>query len=326
MLTLPRMFVATSRSHTEPLALVEIPSRPLRANELRVKVVAVGVNPVDWKMREGGPLHLAYSVIGPGKPFVPGIDFAGEVIEAGAAAELTVGARVVGGTDFSRGQHGSYATEVIVRRDQVAVVPESVSLDDAAALPVPAVTAWMAMQEHQRIGPGDKVLVLGAAGGVGLMALQLAKMLGAVAVGVCSSRNVALVEAEGAIAVDYTAGDALEAARAHGPYQLVLQLVGSDVYPLRRCTALLTPSGSVELVVIQPSDGPAVAWGTLTFSRRVRTLLGAPNRVRLEPLVEALAKGALRPRIEASFALADAEKAHERSRSGKVVGKLLLHP
>ena len=60
------MKVATSRSHTEPLALVELPSRPLRPDELRVKVVVAGVNPVDWKMREGGPLHLAYSVIGPG--------------------------------------------------------------------------------------------------------------------------------------------------------------------------------------------------------------------------------------------------------------------
>ena len=315
------MKVATSRSHTEPLALVELPSRKLRADELRVKVVAAGVNPVDWKMREGGPLHVAYSVIGPGKPFVPGIDFAGEVIEAGEKAELAVGARVVGGTDFSRGQHGSYATEVIVKRDQVAEVPANVSFDDAATLPVPAVTAWMAMQEHQKIGPGHKVLVLGAAGGVGLAALQIAKMLGAQAVGVCSSRNVAVVESEGAIAIDYTAGDPLEAAKAHGPYQLVLQLVGSDTYPLAKCRALLTPTGKVELVVIQPKDYWAIA-----FTGNVKTLLGAPNRARLEPLVDAMSKGRLNARIEATFPLADAEKAHERSRSGKVVGKLLLHP
>ena len=319
--SLAPMKVATSRSHTEPLALVELPSRPLRDDELRVKVVAAGVNPVDWKMREGGPLHFAYSVIGPGKPFVPGIDFAGEVIEAGKSAGLGVGARVVGGTDFSRKQHGSYATEVIVKRDQVAVVPDSVPLEHAACLPVPAVTAWMAMREHQKIGPGDKVLVLGAAGGVGLAAMQIAKMLGAQAVGVCSTRNVALVEDEGAIAVDYTKGDALEAARAHGPYQVILQLVGSDVYPLAKCRSMLAPTGTVEMVVSRPGDYLSIA-----FLPSVRTLLGAPNQKRLEPLVDAMAKGQLKARIEATFPLADAEKAHEKSRTGKVVGKLLLLP
>jgi NADPH:quinone reductase-like Zn-dependent oxidoreductase len=130
-----------------------------------------------------------------------------------------------------------------------------------------------------------------------------------------------LVESEGAIAIDYTSGDPLEAAKAHGPYQLVLQLVGSDVYPLAKCRALLTPTGKVELVVIQPSDYWAIA-----FTGNVKTLLGAPNRKRLEPLVDAMSKGHLKPRIEATFPLAEAEKAHERSRSGKVVGKLLLHP
>ncbi|MBX7195447.1 MAG: NAD(P)-dependent alcohol dehydrogenase [Sandaracinaceae bacterium] len=315
------MRVAISKSHTEPLAVIELPSRPLRDDELRVKVAAIGVNPVDWKMREGGPLHFAYTFLGPGKPFVPGIDFAGEVIEAGKNGGLAVGTRVVGGTDFSRKQHGSYASEVIVKRDQVAVVPDAVSLEDAACLPVPAVTAWMAMREHQKIASGDKVLVLGAAGGVGLSAMQIAKMLGAQAVGVCSSRNVSLVEGEGAIAIDYTRGDALEAARAHGPYQVILQLVGSDVYPLAKCRALLTPTGTVEMVVSQPGDYLSIA-----FLPSVRTLLGAPNQKRLEPLVEAMAKGQLKARIEARFSLEDAEKAHEKSRSGKVVGKLLIVP
>jgi NADPH:quinone reductase-like Zn-dependent oxidoreductase len=315
------MHVATSPSATEPLRLVELPSGPLRDDELRVKVVAAGVNPVDWKMREGGVLRLAHRLFGPGGPLVVGVDFAGEVIEAGPKAELAAGARVVGGTDFSRKQRGTYATEVIVKRDQVAVVPEGVSLEDAASLPVPAVTPWMALTEHQKIGPGHKVLVLGASGGVGLYALQLTKMLGAQAVGVCSTRNVGLVESQGALAIDYTKGDALEAARAHGPYDLVLHLVGTDVYPLAKCRSLLSPRGIVELVVIRPADYWAIA-----LTSNVKTLLGAPNRARLEPLVAAMARGDLRALVEARYPLADAEKAHERSRSGKVVGKLLLIP
>jgi NADPH:quinone reductase-like Zn-dependent oxidoreductase len=155
---------------------------------------------------------------------------------------------------------------------------------------------------------------------VGLATLQLGAMLGASCVGVCSTRNVALVEAEGAVAIDYTKGDALAAAAAHGPFDLVLQLVGTDVYPLSGCRALLAPGGRVELVVIRPADYP------LLLLPSVGTLLGAPNRARLTPLVEAAARGDLRPRVEAILPLAEAEEAHAISRRGKVVGKLLLRP
>src|SRR5690349_11606690 len=118
------MIAATSPSSREPLRLVELPSRPLRDNEVRVRVRAIGVNPVDWKMREGGPLGTAQRIIGPSGPLVIGIDFAGEVVEAGrAVTDLAPGARVVGGTDFSRGQRGSYADEVVVRPDQCAELP-----------------------------------------------------------------------------------------------------------------------------------------------------------------------------------------------------------
>src|SRR5450631_1913305 len=140
------MRVATSSSATEPLRIVELPSRPLRAGDVRVRVRSIGVNPVDWKMREGGPLRLAHHFVGPSGPLVVGVDFAGEVIEiGGGVTELAVGARVVGGTDFSRKQLGSDATEVVVRPDQCAVLPDAVDFDRAACLPVPGATAWRAL-------------------------------------------------------------------------------------------------------------------------------------------------------------------------------------
>ena len=206
---------------------------------------------------------------------------------------------------------------MIARPDQVVELPPGVSYEAAACLPVAAVTPWMAMAEHRKIGPGSKVLVLGASGGVGLFAVQIARMLGASAVGVCSARNVALVERLGARAIDDGAGDALEAAAEHGPYDLVLHAVGTATYPLGKCRSLLAPGGQVELVVIRPIDYLAVA-----FLPSVRTILGAPSRARLAPLVEGLARGDIEPIIEARFPLRDAEKAHERSRRGKVVGKL----
>jgi NADPH2:quinone reductase len=299
--------VATSASADTPLALRALPQRPLGRGDVRVRVRAIGVNPVDWKMRSGGPLRFAHRFIGPGGPLVVGVDFAGEVVEIGAGVtELAIGARVVGGTDFSRKQLGSYADEVVVRPDQCAVLPDAVGFEEAACLPVAAVTPWISLTEHAHIGEGMRVLVLGASGGVGLMAISLTKKLGAIPVGVCSTRNVALVERLGAIAIDYTKGDALEAARAHGPYDLVMHAVGTATYPLSRCRSLLSPRGIVDLAVVRGADVFAIA-----FSRQVRTVLGKPTRERLEPLVDALAKG---------------ELDHQLSQAGKVVGKLLLIP
>ncbi len=324
-----RIAVATSAAADEPLRIVEVPARPLGPRDVRVRVRAIGVNPVDWKMRSGGPLRLAYRFVGPSGPLVVGVDFAGDVIEAGPRADLAVGARVVGGTDFSRKQRGSYADEVVVRDDQCAVLPDSVSFDAAACLPVPGSTAMRTFEVANltaaATAQGAKILVLGASGGVGLITLQLARAMGMKTFGVCSTRNVARVEGYGAVAIDYTRGDPLEAARAHGPFALVVHAVGTATYPLAACRSLLGPRGphapAVALVVVRPADYPAIA-----LRRDVHSVLGRPNRASLAPVVAALARGEIEPLVEARFPLADAEKAHTISRAGKVVGKLLLIP
>src|SRR4051812_33856899 len=113
------MIVLTSPSGEDPLRPVEVPSPALGRGDVRVRVRSVGVNPVDWKMRTKGPMRIAYRFVGPSGPLVVGVDFAGEIIEIGAdVRDLAVGDRVVGGTDFSRKQRGSYADEVVVRPDQ----------------------------------------------------------------------------------------------------------------------------------------------------------------------------------------------------------------
>lgn len=316
------MIVATSPSADTALELRELLSKPLKPTELRVRVRAIGVNPVDWKMRSGGPLRFAHRFLGPPGSLVVGVDFAGEVIERGSAVtELPVGARVVGGTNFARKQLGSYANEVVVRPDQCALLPDSVGFDEAACLPVAGVTPWISLTEHAKIGPGSRVLVLGASGGVGQMALALTKKLGAAAVGVCSTRNVPVVESLGATAIDYTKVNALQAAREHGPFGLVMHAVGTDLYPLADCRALLAPGGIVDLAVVRPADVLSIA-----FSEGVHTVLGKVTRSRLEPLVEALAKGEIQPMIQERIPLAEAELAHTVSKAGKVVGKLLLIP
>ncbi|HEY3816282.1 MAG TPA: NAD(P)-dependent alcohol dehydrogenase [Polyangiaceae bacterium] len=317
------MIVATSPSATAPLALVELPSRPVGPADVRVRIRTIGVNPVDWKMRQGGPMRLAHRFVGPSGPLVVGVDFAGEIAEFGAeAGALPVGARVVGATDFSRKQLGSYADEAVVGADQVAALPDGVSFDHAACLGVPGATAMQALVDFAHLDqkPGGKVLVLGASGGVGLCAVQLARALGASVVGVCSTANVAVVESLGATVVDYTKGDALEAARPHGPFDLVLHTVGTGTYPLSPCRALLTPGGTVALVAVNPfADALAIA-----FTQGVHASLGRSTGALLAKLAAMVADGKLKCIVEAKLPLAEAEEAHVRSRRGKVVGKLLL--
>jgi len=316
------MIVATSASAREPLRLMELPSRSLESGELRVRVASIGVNPVDWKMRGRSFLGVAQRILGPRGPVVVGTDYAGEVTEVTSGVDLKVGMRVVGGVDFSRNQRGSYASEVIVRADQCAALPDDVAFDDAACLPVPGATAWQAMATFGRVRskPGAKVLVLGASGGVGLIAVQVASLLGATAYGVCSGKNAALVRSLGVTVFDYSEGDALDQAKAASPFDVVINAVGS-AYPGRVCRSLLTRGGTLALVVVGLSDFPAII-----FSRATRPVLGKPSRVVLESLVRAMSIGAIRPVIAERLPLADAERAHVSSRAGKVVGKLLLVP
>ena len=277
---------------------------------------------MDWKMRQGELLGVAQRLLGPAGPLVTGVDFAGDVIAVGSkVTDLKLGDRVVGGTDFSRKQHGSYATEVQVRADQVALLPAEVAFADAACLPVAGVTAYTSLFGLGKLDqkPEPRALILGAAGGVGHFAVQLAKARGAVAVGVCSTRNVALVERLGGIAIDYSQGDVAAAAAQHGPYDVIVDAVGSATYPIGKYLKLLKKGGAHVLVMPAPRD-----YWRLILQRRVKTVLGRPNRATLEPLVAELASGRLQVVIEEKVPLAEAERAHQLSRAGKVVGKLVL--
>jgi len=207
----------------EPLVRIDMEPPPLKARDVRVAVRAIGVNPVDWKMRSKGPLRLAARFlrpfVGPKGPVIVGVDFAGVVEAVGdQVKDLAVGTRVVGGTNFARGQHGSYADTAVVNVDQVCPLPDNVPFDVAGALPVAGVTAWRAIFEYRKIEPGKKALVLGASGGVGQFAVQIAKHVAGAALvaGVSSSKNAPLVKDLGAdVVLEYDHGDPLEMARAH---------------------------------------------------------------------------------------------------------------
>jgi len=313
---------------SEKLVRVELPDPEPTQGEVRVAIKAIGVNPVDWKMRSGGPLRLAARTIrtfrGPRGPIILGVDFAGVIDAVGAEVDLAIGQRVVGGTDFSRGQHGSYANTVVVRADQVTGLPDSVSFEVASSLPVAGVTAWMALNEYRVIGPGKRVLVLGASGGVGQFTVQLAKhdCRAEMVVGVCSTKNIAMVEKLGAdVAIDYTKGDPLEQAAAHGPFDVIVDCAGG--YPARRCRKLLGPMGRHVMVA---GDTPLAMAQILVPPFTSRTILGRPTRRRLSAVVDAVVAGHLAVQIAERLPLAEANQAHALSETKRMTGKIVLLP
>lgn len=315
---------------SEKLVRVELPTPEPGRHDVRVAVHAIGVNPVDWKMRSKGPIRMIARAIrpfrGPRGPIILGVDFAGVVEAVGAGVtDIAVGQRVVGGTDFSRGQHGSYADTVVVRADQVTPIPDSVSFEVAGSLPVAGVTAWMALNEFRVVGPGQRVLVLGASGGVGQFAVQLAKRNchASLVVGVCSGKNAALVTGLGAdVVVDYNKGDALELAEPHGPFDVIVDCAGS--YRARRCRKLLAKPLGRHVMVAGDSAGMMVQVVVPPF--RSRAILGKPTRQRLSAVVDAVAAGELSVNIAKQFPLVDVQQAHELSETGRMIGKLVLLP
>lgn len=318
-----RAMAQKSWARGEPLAAIELPTPEPRANELRVRVQAIGVNPVDWKMRQRGPLRLAARLVGPPPPVVFGVDFAGVVDATGSAVRgVRVGDRVVGGVDFSRKQRGSMADTVVVREDQVAALPEGFDVTVAGALPVAGVTAWMCVTEVGRVQAGQRALILGASGGVGQLAVQMVRHLGGEAVGVCSARNVALVRALGAAEViDYTRGDPLAQARALGPYQAVVDCVGGYSGP--GCRALLGRGGRHVMIAGQT---PGEALQVLVPPFTSKSVLGRSTTARLEAVVAAVASGAVKVRIAEVMPLVEAERALALSEAGRMTGKLVLVP
>lgn len=307
-----------------PLTLTELPTPQPRADEVRVRVHAASVNPVDWKMRQSGPLRLAARLVGPRPPVVPGVDFSGTVEAVGARVQgVQVGDAVVGGVNFSRGQRGSYAEYVGVRADQVCVLPAGFDLDVAAGIGVTGATAWMAVVEMGRISAGKRVAVLGASGGVGQLCVQVAaRVRGAFVAGVCSAKNAALVAGLGAtVVIDYAKGDALEQLRAHGPFDLIVDCAGGYSGP--GCRALLAKGG---IHVMVAGDSPLSMAQVVVPPFSSRAILGVITGARMRPLVDAIAAGLVTVAIAQRFALQEAEAALELSQGARMIGKILLLP
>ena len=295
----------------EVLELVDVPRPKPTPTEVLVRTVAAGVNPVDWKVRaRGGFLGEP--------PFTVGWDVAGVVEEIGyGVTRFSVGDRVFGMPRFPR-EAAAYAEYVTSPSRQLALIPDALDDVEAGAVPLAGLTAWQALVETADVRPGQRVLVLAAAGGVGHLAVQIAKSRGAYVLGTARAEKHSFLSELGVDeAIDYTSDNVAERA---GDVDVVLDLVGGetglDALPALR-------DGGVFVSV--PSSAGLDALHELADGRvRVTGILVEPDRAGLEALAELLSAGALRPHVSHTFPLADAARAHELGETGRTQGKLVL--
>ena len=297
----------------EVLQAVDVPLPQPGPGQVRVRLAAASVNPADWRLRSGQFRRFLRLSL----PFVPGCDVAGLVDAVGPGVTgLDMGDAVICLQPTKVA--GAYAEQVLVDAAALAPAPTGLPLGEAAALPLCGLTALQALQ-RAGLAPGDRLLVHGAAGGVGTLAVQIGQLLGAEVTAVCSARGRELVTGLGAARVLDRERDDLAGS---GPYDVVLDAV--DALPFRRARTLLRPGGTA--VTVNPFAAKlAPDWlRFLRGGRRLRSVLVQPDGTGLATLSSWASEGRLRPVVERSYPLEQAVSAHQRSETGCVQGKLLL--
>lgn len=295
-------------------------------DEVLVRVRAAAVNPMDWRFMRGEPYAIRIAT-GLGKPKTErlGADFAGEVETVGRnVTRFKVGDAVFGAVGL---KPGAFAEHACAKEDALAPKPANLTFEQAAAVPVAALTALQGLRDSGRIQPGEKVLINGAAGGVGTFAVQLAKAFGAEVTGVCSGRNVDLVRSIGADhVVDYTRADFT----AGSPrYDLVFDAIGNrSLSDVRR---VIAPKGTYVVV-----GGPGGRWiGPFAailkpvllspfVSQRLVAAMSKESRDDLMVLKELIEAGKVRPVIDCSYSLAEVPQALRYLEEGHARGKVVI--
>jgi NADPH:quinone reductase-like Zn-dependent oxidoreductase len=306
------------------LRLAEIDRPTIGDDEVLVRVHAAGVDRGTWHIMAGLPYPLRLFGYGLHAPAdrVRGREVAGRVEKIGrAVSTLNVGDEVFGIAE------GSFAEYAPARADKLARKPANLTFEQAAAVTVSALTALQGIRDRGRVQPGQRVLVIGASGGVGTFAVQIAKAFGAHVTGVCSTSKVELVRSLGADhVIDYTADDTDGTLR----YDVILDTGGHR--SLRRLRRSLTPRGT--LVIVGSETGGRWLGG---FDRTIRALLLSPfirqtlaplftseNAADLEVLTELVESGQVAPVIDRTYPLEEVPTAIERMQAGQARGKLIV--
>lgn len=330
-----RAVLLESYGPPENLALREVPEPALeRPTDVRVAVRAASINPIDWKIRSGhqrGALRLKL-------PWILGLDVAGEVLEVGSAVtRFRPGDLVMGCPDFRR--KGSYAEQCVVEESLLVRKPEALSFEEAAGLPLVGLTAWQCLLPRLAERPGQRTLIQAGSGGVGHVAIQLAKHHGAWVAATCSEKNRDFVQALGADqVVDYRSERWWEAVP---DLDVILDAVGGE--ERERALAVVKRGGRVASIVsglpeYTEAYGPTLGvlrmgLGVASFWLRGKlrgvnavTVLKQTRLDQLEALAALADRGAVKVHIDRAFPLAEAAAAHAYGETGRIRGKVVLVP
>ncbi|GHJ48510.1 NADPH:quinone reductase [Catellatospora sp. TT07R-123] len=296
----------------EVLRLAEVDRPHLRPTEVLVRVHAAGVNPVDWKVRRRG------GAFGD-PPFTVGWDVSGVVEQIGpGVTRFDVGDEVFGMPRFPMAA-GAYAQYVTSPSRQLARKPAGLDHVHAAALPLAALTAWQALVDTADVRPGQRVLVHAAAGGVGHLAVQIAKARGAYVLGTAREAKHGLLRELGVDEpIDYTSVDFEQAAR---DVDVVLDTIGGDYED--RSLRTLRPGG-ILVGILNAGTADQTRAKAAALGVRGTGLLVEPDHTALEAVADLVEAGRLHPVVAATFPLAEAARAHELGEAGRTSGKIVL--
>jgi len=304
---------------------VEIEAPTPAGNEVLIKVRAASVNPLDWRLMQGAP-YVFRILFGLHKPTATrpgrlGRDVAGTVEAVGS-----------GVTQFKPGDsvfgwcQGAFAEYVCTSEASLVNKPSSLTFEEAAAVPVAALTALQGLRDKVRVRSGQNVLINGAAGGVGTFAVQLAKSFGAEVTGVCGTGNLELVRSLGADrVVDYTQGDFT---RSGERYDAILDCVGN--VPLSAGRRVLVPKGICAIAGAPKKPGPLVARAVLgpllspVTGRKFVMFLARLRQADLATMADLMQAGKVTPVIDRRFTLAEAAEALRYSAAGHARGKVVI--
>jgi NADPH:quinone reductase-like Zn-dependent oxidoreductase len=297
-------------------------------DQVLVKVHAAAVNPYDWHFIRGTPYIMRLMMAGIRKPKDPrlGVDYAGTVEAVGKnVTQFKPGDEVFGN------RTGAFAEYVCVRADRaVALKPANVTFEQAASVPVAALTALQGLRDHGKVQPGQKVLINGASGGVGTFAVQIAKTFGADVTGICSTRNLELVRSLGADhVIDYTKEDF---SKGDERYDVILDNVGTQ--PLSGFRSVLKPNG---ICVMIGGGGPNEGKWVGPMARPIKALLMSPfisqkigmmmaegNKADLNTLADLMQSGKVTPVIDRTYPLSEIREAIRYLETGRARGKVII--
>jgi len=329
-----KAFIIDRYGKTEAGRIAEMPEPEVRDDDVLIQIHAASINPLDSKIKNGEfKLILPYRL-----PLILGNDVAGTVMRVGARVRnFKRGDAVYARPDDER--IGTFAEFIAVKESSLALKPTNLSMVEAASLPLVSLTAWQTLVETAKLEKGQKVLIHAGSGGVGAIAIQLAKHLGAFVATTTSTANIAWMKALGAdVVIDYKQQDFATVLRG---YDVVLNSLGSD--ELNQSLQVLKPGGHLVSISGPPTPAFAIARGLAWPLQQVLRLLSFGIRkkakkngaeytfvfmradgAQLREITSLIESGAIRPAVDKIFPFQDTHKALAYVDSGRAKGKVVV--